>query len=389
MTEAAAFPAAAERLVRSAGGRRALRAALFVGVLFAFGLLFGGRAEATEAAELPQPSDSVTATSRTTATPDADTDADAGADADADRGTFRSTENPSSSGTGTASDSPSGRSADTAAEPDAEGPTAPAGTNADSNTPSRTGTSRAVILDGHRAGRSGPAASTGTATATPATSPRTTSPRSTSPRTTPSLTTRVSHVTRSATAATAATVSFARSAAGELTRTVAEPLGALAEEAARRMPESPFPRPSWPGLGDLGPGTGAPAPGPAQPAPEPTAPHGRDGKARQDGDKAGDKGAAYHLQGPGAVVGHLGQDGGTGREARRPQPQLPFDGPLGPGPYGIAAHAVSDGSAQRHGELHAAAVSGAPSFGLVAGEGPAAAHHPTRDRHRDILEFPG
>ncbi|MDI3419760.1 hypothetical protein [Streptomyces luteolus] len=391
MTAAAALPAAAERMVRSAGGRRVLRVSLFVGALFALGLLFGGRAQAAEAMDAPQRSDTVT-TSTATSTegsgselrPELESEPESDSEPGAERGAFAGKQ-----------------AARTVTSPDGTSPTISNPKPAHkltqkpayklTLTPAHKLTQKpAYKLKRNLAPKPAlnptlkPALNP---TLNPALKPALNSALNPALRATAS--TIAASATAKSTGSTSATVTtVVRSLTAEVVRAVGNPLGALAEEAARRLPESPFPRPSLPGLGDIGPGQEA-----TQPVPDRTAPPvrehgpgvgGEQRKERQD--------SAYQLRerrvGAFAMAGHPAHDS-VGRDARRPQPQLPYDGPQGPGPYGIAGQSASDSGAQRHGELHAAAATGEPTFGLMAGEGVGAAYYPTRDRHRDILEFPG
>ncbi|MCF3124305.1 hypothetical protein IPZ68_32025 [Streptomyces arenae] len=78
----------------------------------------------------------------------------------------------------------------------------------------------------------------------------------------------------------------------------------------------------------------------------------------------------------GPVAGEFG----TGR------PSLPV--PASPGRSVVNATA-SDGGSSRHGDLHAAAFGGRAPVRYLSGPGFGPDHAPTRDRHRDIPEFPG
>ncbi|MER6994567.1 hypothetical protein [Streptomyces sp. NPDC000410] len=71
-------------------------------------------------------------------------------------------------------------------------------------------------------------------------------------------------------------------------------------------------------------------------------------------------------------------------------PQGPRRAPAGPGAAAVVAHA-SDSHTPRPGDRdpQAAMFSDAVTFGLIAGSRQAVAGTPVRDRHRDILEFPG
>ncbi|WP_156723063.1 hypothetical protein [Streptomyces apocyni] len=70
--------------------------------------------------------------------------------------------------------------------------------------------------------------------------------------------------------------------------------------------------------------------------------------------------------------------------------RIPLPRPLVPQPFGVGAHAVVDSGTQRHhGEPLAATLSGGASVQLVPGPGAPETYSPVRDRHRDILEFPG
>ncbi|RFU86800.1 hypothetical protein DY218_10300, partial [Streptomyces triticagri] len=58
-------------------------------------------------------------------------------------------------------------------------------------------------------------------------------------------------------------------------------------------------------------------------------------------------------------------------------------------PGGKAGQCAADSGSQRGGDAHAVALAGGAEFGLVPGAGAATASDAVRDRHRDILEFPG
>ncbi|MDI3405488.1 hypothetical protein [Streptomyces cavernicola] len=366
MTAAAAIPAA-QRMARSAGGRRALRVGLFLGALLALGLLFGGRAQAAEAVDAPQASRTVSSTEGS---------------ATSTRGGFESA---SASATSTAGPSEwAGSSEPTEADPTAESEPEP-GYESAFKPASEPGATAAFK----------PASKpTATSASEPVSDSDSEADSEFGPRAALRHTVRAAVDSTSAAGVTATSVatstttstavSLTRYVTGELTRTVANPLGLLAEEAARRLPESPFPRPSLPEFGEIGPGGDA-----TQPVPDRVVPQEREHGARADDGAAHKVRSAFACQRwdrfGGNVAAGQAHDA-AGRDARQ-QPQLPSDDPQGP--YGIAGQSASDGGAQRHGELHATTVTGVPPFRLVAGEGAATAYHPTRDRHRDILEFPG
>ncbi|NBE53379.1 hypothetical protein [Streptomyces boluensis] len=340
MTAAAAFPAAAQRLMRSAAASRALRVGLFVGALFVLALLFGGRAQAADGA--PELRDAVTSTT--------------------EPATTETVMDPATASVPEPRVEP---------EPSAE----PARATATATEATATATKAKAK-----------ATATNPVTATE----RTATERDTAKATAAKAATANGTAAKVAASTTQRTLdetrSLVRSAVGELTRTVTSSLGGLAEDAARAWPEPRFPRPSLPGLDLPGPGDSAPLPGPDGSAPQDREPGTRAGaaahKARPD--------SAYPLgywSGVVAVHDGGGQDAAAGRDARRQQPQSPSEVPHRP--YGIAAQAASDGGSQRHGEVHAATPSSGPAFRLVPGAGAAAAYFPTRERHRDILEFPG
>ncbi|MFC7307410.1 hypothetical protein ACFQVC_24680 [Streptomyces monticola] len=336
MTAAAAFPVAAQRLVRSAAARRALQVTLFLGGLLALGLLFGGRAQAAEVApEVPADLTSASASASAPAEP-----ADAVEPADAAEPVRKAVDvEPVRKAVDV---EPVRKAVRTAA--DTTGTTADTASNATGIAADATGTA---------ADKTG----TGTGTAEPIRSTATT-------------------VTR-----TVRTV-----------RTAEESLRNLTEGAAEALPKpEDFPRPALPG-------TGIPLPEPVLPG---TAPGTGDGGHTV---RPGADGGAHTIHKPHkprpdstykqrswsagiAVTRHIAQDGGFARAARHHQPPLPSDAPAPP--YGIAGHSASDCGSQRHGDPGAVAFSGGAAFRLVAAGGAATAYYPVRDRHRDILEFPG
>ncbi|EPH42419.1 hypothetical protein STRAU_4532 [Streptomyces aurantiacus JA 4570] len=166
-------------------------------------------------------------------------------------------------------------------------------------------------------------------------------------------------------------------------------------------PQGPPPGPSLPGAGDEG-GAGATAPAP--PAVEDGEDHEGPRVDRVDkADRADKSGKAYgpgldasYLQGSwssadcdvfgerargeargGAAFGEHGT-GGRG--------QVPLPGRPG---GCVSGQSAGDGSSQRHADPCAAGPGGRDEIRLVAGACASAGADPVRERHRDILEFPG
>ncbi|MGW0709297.1 hypothetical protein ACWD4G_25640 [Streptomyces sp. NPDC002643] len=106
---------------------------------------------------------------------------------------------------------------------------------------------------------------------------------------------------------------------------------------------------------------------------------------------AGGSGAvAYGRQGRGgAVVGvavvHRDAGGGDARSGRVPGPQSPDELPSG----GFGGHAGTDNGGPRHAEPHAVTSLHRAPLSLVRGAITTDVVDGTRDRHRDIPEFPG
>ncbi|MFE0172737.1 hypothetical protein ACFWZ2_10510 [Streptomyces sp. NPDC059002] len=188
----------------------------------------------------------------------------------------------------------------------------------------------------------------------------------------------------------------AESAVEPVTEPVVRPVGEVVHRVTGALREAPdpselLPAQPLPGSGD-GSGSGAePAPAPDG-APDrgdrPSVVH--EGKHRsghstapradvsygtgswRPGSGADRRGDVRH----GAVVGEYGTGHG------------PLPVPVDPsGAFGSAT--VGDGGAARHGDLHAAALDGRAPVRLLAGPGLSPESAPTRDRHRDIPEFPG
>ncbi|WP_327353977.1 hypothetical protein [Streptomyces sp. NBC_01304] len=185
-----------------------------------------------------------------------------------------------------------------------------------------------------------------------------------------------------------------RSTTAAVTEGATRTLGDLSEDAERAAAALPEPRlpkaPPLPG-GDLS----APAQDPAAPAPA-SAPRERAGPDRDVTAKppvkhqvAGSNSA--HSAGDWRTTTSAGQSGQDGHAATRAarQGNAPSPSPAPQPPYGLAAQSATDGGSQRHGDAHAVALSGAGGFRLVPGGHAPATYHPVRDRHRDILEFPG
>ncbi|MDG4866108.1 hypothetical protein P8605_48945, partial [Streptomyces sp. T-3] len=134
-------------------------------------------------------------------------------------------------------------------------------------------------------------------------------------------------------------------------------------------------------------------------APDPAAPH--DKRAGQDRDTTAQHPAKQRAAGPDSPYAPTdwrtttaaswysgGQDGhdtvGVARHGNTPFPShAPQQAP------GLAAQSASDGGSQRHGDPKAVSLSRAGALRLVPGGRAPATYHPVRDRHRDILEFPG
>lgn len=344
LTVAAAFPAAAQRLVRSAAASRALRLGLFVGALFALGLLFGGPAQAAVATpELP---DTVTSTTETGPESHAETVPEPTEDEPSTQHLTPAPESDPSEPTAEALNSTAHTAPGTA-------PARPRGTVA--RTTADTANAASVL---NRANESRPTRRT-------ATDPELTGPQAPLDR----------------------AGYLVRSAAGELTHAVTAVVGELAEDAAWALPEPRFPWPTLPGFDIPGPGGGDS--GGARPgAPAPSVPQDRGHGARAGADAYEMRRDAGYAQWDRCVATHTGRGAhaSLGRYAE-PRPQSPSEAPHRP--YGIASQSASDGGSQRHDELPAATSADGPSFRLVSGAGTAAAYCPTRDRNRDILELPG
>ncbi|WP_351235501.1 hypothetical protein [Streptomyces sp. NPDC002133] len=190
---------------------------------------------------------------------------------------------------------------------------------------------------------------------------------------------------------------------------VAEPVEQVVEGAVQGvaqavpvppLPEEPFPAqvwpsPTWPGDGD---GLGLPVPAPGQGRPQDPAP-----AAVHRDDPLSDDSAADAPQYTSASVHtrtqlhpHVYVDGAhesyVTAGPRKPfggrLPFLPGHAPAGPGGSAVV-QSVGDGHTQRDGDPHGAWFSQAVAFGLVPGSVQPVTGTGVRERHRDILEFPG
>ncbi|MGH4034250.1 hypothetical protein ACQB60_35630 [Actinomycetota bacterium Odt1-20B] len=93
------------------------------------------------------------------------------------------------------------------------------------------------------------------------------------------------------------------------------------------------------------------------------------GPTADRGDERSDRRADEGLRGPAGGLPHA------------PLPRVPGEG--------LANQSVGDTSSPRHGDLHAAAFGDRAAVLLASGPVRASEGAPTRDRHRDIPEFPG
>ncbi|MGW0731059.1 hypothetical protein [Streptomyces sp. NPDC002851] len=346
MSVAVTFPVAARRLVRSAAGRRALHVTLFLGGLLALGLFFGGQAHAA----------------------DGSVDGAAGiVEAGPDKsGELRGIARPFTS---KAPETP-------------EAPEVPAGSE-DLGSPAVAGSWVAAAEPESREAAAEPEA--------PA------APKSSG------------HVARDIVRLLEPGAEDAAQAAEVMPQTPAMPEAPKVPQRpeAPGMGEPRLPRASFPG--QLPP---APEPGTVPPTPVPVdhlpvengadghggpgGPDALDGQGGRDGGRRGaERGgprpdSAYGLGAwlPGSVAAEHGSAGGE-RSAWH-SGALPHPAPPVPQqPFGVTCQSAGDGGSQRHGDAHAVTFSGAPSFRLLPGEGASAGYGPVRDRHRDILEFPG
>ncbi|MFD0414121.1 hypothetical protein [Streptomyces sp. NPDC127108] len=99
-----------------------------------------------------------------------------------------------------------------------------------------------------------------------------------------------------------------------------------------------------------------------------TSPYGEDSGGRRGGEVRDGVGAAFG-------------EHGTGGSEKAPLPGRPGGC--------VSGQSAGDGSSQRHADAGAVGPGGRGEVRLAAGPGAAAGAAPVRDRHRDILEFPG
>ncbi|MGW7362566.1 hypothetical protein ACWGI8_03870 [Streptomyces sp. NPDC054841] len=183
-------------------------------------------------------------------------------------------------------------------------------------------------------------------------------------------------------------------AVGQVVHDVAEPVGDVVGSVVEDVPARPLPAPVWPG-------DGLPVPG--QDRPQDTAPvtghrdEPRFGESAGRGRTKGSKAVAtpsHELRYATTYAHRLGAAdtravpllGDGTRDGRLPD--LPGRFPAGPGGSAVVQSA-GDGHTPRPGDHHAAWFSNAVAFGLEPGSRQPLTGAGVRDRHRDILEFPG
>lgn len=165
-------------------------------------------------------------------------------------------------------------------------------------------------------------------------------------------------------------------------------LGGLAAEAPPQFLPGP---PSMPGLPGIPGQTGAPG-APGQPgngahtAPAPSAgAHAAAGHS--DGARPGKREAAVPV---GDVFASVGDNAVPARTPATKAAGSPTPAPAPAFPSGSAAgQSAGDGSTTRHSDLAAAAFGSGATARLLPGATGSSHAAPTRDRHRDIPEFPG
>ncbi|MFE9096121.1 hypothetical protein [Streptomyces sp. NPDC007264] len=377
MTPPSALPPAgpALRTMRTAAGRRALHLALLVGGLLALGLLCGERAQAADGAP-PAPTTSVAPMT-------------AGTPADAVRAvvdTVGRTGRSLGAAAGravTAPSSPLGRLA----------PAADAGHASDGRLPRPGSGPRPARPSGALATEPGTAPATRpsapvtrsvpTGPGTPAGDP-VTSVTGTLPAVFDSVSQAVRPVTDGLVRPVADTVVRP---VGDLLQTVT---GGLADAPAPWPPLSSLPSlpglPSVPGLPEL-PELPGPSTGPGHTLPVPAMPQQPGGGTAQRDTVEHRHGGDHGPRATGAVV-TAGQQAHRalhlGRSAHLPRHQAPGGEPTG----ALDGQPATDGGAPRH-DGHAVAGSRRAPLRLVPGATAVVTADGTRDRHRDILEFPG
>ncbi|WP_199550646.1 hypothetical protein [Streptomyces sp. N35] len=172
----------------------------------------------------------------------------------------------------------------------------------------------------------------------------------------------------------------------QLTLPVADGVGRTVEAVTGLLEPVGLPQPGlpyvpWP----AGPGDAEGAQG-QDPSASASAPAGTADQTRPD---------AAHRPAFAGTDGNTGQAAGPSAHpvAQLPLPELP-SGPAhlpAPGaPQGLGAHSTAESSTQRHGDAQPATLpDGHLGVPLSGGKGASTSYDRIRDRHRDILEFPG
>jgi len=354
LTPTAALPlaSAASRVMRAAAGRRALQVGLLVGGLFALGFLFGEQAHAAEGAPTGSTVPTVSAVSATELARSA-------------TGALRPVERSVRSV----------RSVRIAVGHAVKGSPIPTAHTRRPGTPAR-----------------------------PA-EPVATDPVPTATDSVPSVGDPVGSVGDAVPAATDGVRHVVRPVADGLVRPVGEqvvqPVGNLVEtvtgglaDASSQLPQLPsLPSlPALPSLPGLLPGLpglpGVPTP-PGQTPPGPSSPESSDGGAvDHHGSVEGRESVVY---GPRAVcsgavpVGERHAAQGGAAQVPAPAHQAPGGDPTGM----LGDQSAVDNGAPRHGDAHAATLNHRAPLRLVPGATAVVTADATRDRHRDIPEFPG
>lgn len=159
-------------------------------------------------------------------------------------------------------------------------------------------------------------------------------------------------------------------------------MGELADEAPPRFLPAP---PSMPGLPGE-PGTPGPARDGAHAAPAPSAEAAHATAGHSDAARPGKREAAE-------AVGDVFAPAGGNVPVRTPAEQAAGTSTPAPAPAFPSGSAVGqsagDGSSTRHSDLAAAAFGSGATARLLSGATASSHAAPTRDRHRDIPEFPG
>ncbi|MEU7966085.1 hypothetical protein AB0D09_21825 [Streptomyces sp. NPDC049097] len=170
--------------------------------------------------------------------------------------------------------------------------------------------------------------------------------------------------------------------------TVVRPVGGLVETVSEGLPEAPVQPslPHLPGLPRLPGLPGLPTP-PVHTLPAPSAPQQPDGERRHPSAVEQRKSEAHGfpavaVQVPAAPPAHHAPH--PARPSQMPAHQAPGGDP---GSYGDQP--AADGGVPRHGDAHAVAFGVRAPLPLLMGGTAVVTADGTRDRHRDIPEFPG